>query len=190
LKERNKEYGTQKKILSMKATAFISDGDIIGIDSGSTAVSFAEALKEKFSKLTVVTHSMDVFEILSNHKNFSVILCGGYYNLSENCFYGSLVTDTLQRLHADKCFIFPTAVSLKNGICDYTDDLMIVQKSFLSISNKAFILADSSKFEKSAMLKLDDMKEEYTFVTDNKLSESIGKLYEENNIDIIGGNKQ
>ena len=125
-----------------------------------------------------------MFNILCRQKDFSVILCGGHFNNEENCFYGSLVTDTLSRLHADKCFIFPTAVSLQNGICDYTDDLMTVQKSILSISNKAFILADSSKFEKSAMLKLDDMKEEYTYVTDSKLSENIKRLYKENNIDI------
>ncbi len=190
LDKRNEENEDLKRELSKNAVDLVKENDIIAIDTGSTAIFFAEELLKRFSKLTVITHSMDVFNILGGQKNFSVILCGGYYNLSENCFYGSLVTDTLQRLHADKCFIFPTAVSLKNGICDYTDDLMIVQKSFLSISNKAFILADSSKFEKSAMLKLDDMKEEYTYVTDNKLSESIGKLYEENNIDIIGGNKQ
>ena len=41
LRERNREFGKQKYELSLKAAEFISDGDIIGIDSGSTAGSFA-----------------------------------------------------------------------------------------------------------------------------------------------------
>ena len=190
LDKRNEENEDLKKELSKNAADFINENDIIAVDTGSTALLFAEELLKRFSKLTVITHSMDVFNILGGQKEFSVILCGGHFKASENCFYGSLVNDSLQRLHADKCFIFPTAVSLKNGICDYTDDLMTIQKAIISISNKAFILADSSKFEKSAMLKLDDMKEEYTYITDSKLSDSILKLYKENNISIVGGNSR
>ena len=104
LKERNKEFGKQKYELSLKAAEFISNGDIIGIDSGSTAISFAEVLKERFSKLTVVTHSMDVFEMLSNHKDFSVILCGGHYLREENAFYGELTLGMLNSLHIQKAF--------------------------------------------------------------------------------------
>ena len=78
LQQRNKEYSEQKRELSLKAAEFVCDGDIIGIDAGSTVISFTEVLKEKFSKLTVVTHSLDVFEILRDHENFSVILCGGH----------------------------------------------------------------------------------------------------------------
>ena len=190
LEKLNEENESLKKELSKNAADFINENDIIAVDTGSTAIFFAEELLKRFSKVTVITHSVDVLNILGGQKEFSVILCGGHFKASENCFYGSLVTDALSRLHADKCFVFPTAVSLKNGICDYTDDLMTIQKAILSISNKAFILADSSKFEKSAMLKLDDMKEEYTYVTDSKLSDSILKLYKENNISIVGGNNR
>jgi len=190
LDKRNEENEDLKKELAKNAADFINENDIIAVDTGSTAIFFAEELLKRFSKLTVITHSMDVLNILGGQKEFSVILCGGHFKASENCFYGSLVNDSLQRLHADKCFIFPTAISLKNGICDYTDDLMTIQKAIISISNKAFILADSSKFEKSAMLKLDDMKEEYTYITDSKLSDSILKLYKENNISIVGGNSR
>ena len=39
----------------------------------STAISFAQMLREKFSDLTVVTHSLDVFEALKDYKDFKVI---------------------------------------------------------------------------------------------------------------------
>ena len=120
LNERNKEFTEQKRHLALKASEFISDGDIIGIDSGSTAISFSEVLKEKFSKLTVITNSLDVFNILCD--SFSVILCGGHYLPYEKAFYGSLTLSMLKNLHMQKAFIFPSAVSFEFGICDYQKD--------------------------------------------------------------------
>lgn len=187
LQERSKEYYEQKQSLSIKATEFIREGDIIGIDTGSTAVLLAESIKEKFSELVIVTHSLAVFNILCNHKNFSMILCGGQYIKNENAFYGSLTLDMLRSLHMKKSFMFPSAVSLKYGICDYQSDLYQIQKQLMNSSDEIFILADSSKFEKIALFKLDDMKNDYIYVTDCDLPEALKKLYKENNMNIYSG---
>ncbi len=188
LTERNEIYGSQKQNLARKATELICEGDIIGIDSGSTANALAEALKEKFARLTVITHSLDVFHILRDC--FSVILCGGQYMPQENSFHGSLTLDMLKNLHMQKVFLCPSAVSLKYGICDYQDDLYLVQKQLLQSADEIFILADSSKFEQKALLKLADMKQEYSYVTDNELTDEIKKLYKENDIKLYIGGKQ
>ena len=116
LENRNREFLEQKRELSLRATNFIHEGDIICIDAGSTAISFAEAVRDKFSSLFVVTHSLDVFNILYNYKDFSVILLGGHFLKGENAFYGSLTLEMLDKLHMQKAFIFPTAVSLEFGI--------------------------------------------------------------------------
>lgn len=191
LKERTKEYGEQKKKLSYKATEFISDGDVICIDEGSTAIFLAEAIKENFSKLTVITHSLQVFNLLCNHKDFNVILCGGHYMKDESAFYGALTLNMYEALHIQKAFIFPSTVSLEYGICDYQMDLYQVQKQIIKSSDNVFVLADSSKFEKNALLRLDDMKDSYIYITDCDLSEELKKLYKENNIKIYtGGTKK
>lgn len=187
LQQRRKECHKQKEELALKATEFICEDDIIGIDSGSTAVFLAEAIKERFSRLTIVTHSLDVFEILCNHKDFSVILCGGLYMRSENAFYGTLTVDMLSNLHIQKTFIFPSAISLEYGMFDYQNELCPVQKQMINSSDTIFILADSSKFEKKALLKLDSMKPYYNYITDSMLPTELKRLYEENNIKIYTG---
>lgn len=189
LNERNKEFTEQKRHLALKASEFISDGDIIGIDSGSTAISFSEVLKEKFSKLTVITNSLDVFNILCD--SFSVILCGGHYLPYEKAFYGSLTLSMLKNLHMQKAFIFPSAVSFEFGICDYQKDLYQIQEQMIKSSDEIFILADSSKFEKKALLKIDDMKTGYRYITDCNINSELEKLYKEHKINLyIGGNKK
>lgn len=188
LKERNKKYSANKSELSEKAVEFVEEGDVIGIDCGSTAISFAESLKEKFTSLTVVTHSLDVFEILRNHRQFRLILCGGYYMHDENAFYGSFTLDMLDKLHVKKSFVFPWAISIEYGIFDYCEELYQVQNKLISISDEVYILADSSKFEKTGLLKFADMKSNYTYITDSNLKDEMVKLYKENDIKIHLGN--
>ena len=180
LEQRNLEFVEQKNALSERAMAFINEGDVIAVDEGSTAMLFAKALKAHFDTLTVITHSLDVFQALNHHKNFTLILCGGHFLPQENAFYGPLVLESLCHLHAQKVFIFPSAVSLEHGIADYQSDLFPVQKQLFSVADSVFVLADSSKFEKTALLKVADMNDEYTYITDDALSDDLAKLYAEN----------
>lgn len=187
LTQRNQEFSEQKKELANIASKYVNDGDYIAIDAGSTAISFAQVLKEQGKKVTVVTHSYDIFEILESSLDFSVILCGGEYIRGENAFAGNLALEVLDKLHLQKAFIFPAAISLEFGICDYQQELMMIQKKLIKISEKIYILADSSKFERKALYKLSEMNSEYTYITDSNLPVELKTLYFENGIDIING---
>lgn len=189
LNERNKEFVKEKYELSLKASEFICEGDVIAIDSGSTAISFIRMLKEKFSKLTIVTYCLDVFLELKNYKDFNVILCGGHFLREENVFYGELALNMLKDIHVSKAFVFTSAISLEYGIFDYQKDIYQMQKQLLKSADKVFVLADSSKFEKTGLLKLCDMKTDYIYITDSLLNKQILDLYKENDINIYMGGK-
>ena len=184
LEHRNKERYDEKKELSAVAARFVSQGDYIAVDTGSTAIAFAEALKERFTQLTVVTYSVDVFELLRDYRDFSVILCGGHYLKNEKSFYGSLTLEMLERMHVQKSFICPSAISMEFGICDYQQDLYPLEKKLMENSDSVFILADSSKFGKKALLKLEDMRREFSYITDGGLSAELKNLYAENGLRI------
>ena len=77
-------------------------------------------------------------------------------------------TVELQKGHVD--------VYEKNGITLYayqTHDL---------IDDEVFVLADSDKFEKTALYRLAPMSTRFTLVTDSGLSEDLKALYKENGI--------
>ena len=187
LKQRNQMCVEEKRSLSLRAAEFICEGDVIAVDTGSTAIMFAEALKQRFRRLTVVTWSRDVVDILCDHEDFEIILCGGYYMRKENAFYGAFTIEMLRSLHVQKAFLFPSAVSVEFGICDYESDLYQIQKQLLISSDEIYILADSSKFEKKALLKLSDINDRYYYVTDSLLSAEMETLYKENHLKIFKG---
>ncbi|MBP3918970.1 MAG: DeoR/GlpR transcriptional regulator [Clostridia bacterium] len=182
------QINVEKKIeLSRTAAAFVSEGDFIGIDEGSTAIYFAKVLKERFSKMTVVTHALDVFHTLHDYKNFTVILCGGHFMAKENAFYGPLTINMYGQLHLQKAFIFPSAVSYEYGICDYQQEFYFVQKKMTEITDSIYILADSTKYEKKALLKFDDMRPEYIYISDSALDDAAFEKYQEFNLKIFKG---
>ena len=185
LSSRMQDNVPQKQQLCRMAAAFVEDGDTIAVDAGSTAVVFAQTLKECKSRLTVVTHSLDVFELLRGYEAFQVILCGGTYWPRENMLSGPLTVNMLEALHVSKAFLFPTAVSLRQGICNHMPECYSVFRAMKQAADQCFILADSSKFERSDLLKQDDMLPDYIYVTDSGLPERMKKLYEENNLTII-----
>lgn len=187
LEDRNKERYDKKRELAENATMFVQEGDYIAIDSGSTGLAFAEALRMKFKQLTVVTYSLAVYQTLSICENYTLILCGGYRIPGEDAFGGSLALDVLDNLRVQKAFVFPSAVSMEHGILDFHHELCLLQKKLLKTSDEIYILADSSKFEQRALIKIDEMRQEYRYVTDSGLSEELKKIYKENGYRIFDG---
>ena len=187
LSKRLDDKRSEKTEVSRLAAKFIKNGDAIAVDTGSTAIEFIETLMEQFDTLTIVTHSMDVFQKAHDFKNFNILLCGGYFLNHENSFYGTFAKDMLDNIHVSKVFIFPWAVSLSNGICDSQPQLAEMQKKLLTVGDKVIVLADSSKYEKSALIKVADMSPHYLYITDSQLPDEVKEVYKNNDITIITG---
>lgn len=185
LEQRNREQNRQKDALCRVAASLVEEGDYIAIGTGSTPMYFAQELRQRFHRLTVVTYSLSVFEILKDVPGFQLILLGGQFIPEENSFFGQLTLDMLEHLHVQKAFVFPSAISLEHGICGYEQTLYPMQQKLLRCCDQAYILADSSKFERSALYKVSDTRSEYIYVSDPELPEQLRKLYAENGIRVI-----
>ena len=185
LEQRNREQNRQKDALARVAASLVREGDYIAIGTGSTPMHFAQELLSRFQRLTVVTYSLDVFHILKDAPGFQLILLGGQFIPEENSFYGQLTLDMLDRLHVQKAFVFPSAISLEHGICGYEQTLYPMQQKLLRCCDQAYILADSSKFERSALYKVSDTRPEYIYVSDPELPDRLRNYYAENGIHVI-----
>ena len=185
LEQRNREQNRQKDALARVAASLVEEGDYIAIGTGSTPIYFAQELRQRFHRLTVVTYSLSVFDILKDVPGFQLILLGGQFIPEENSFFGQLTLDMMDRLHVQKAFVFPSAISLEHGICGYEQTLYPMQQKLLCCCDQAYILADSSKFERTALYKVSDTRPEFIYVSDPELPEQLTKLYGENGIRII-----
>lgn len=176
---------TQKSEIAHTAASFIENGDIIAVDSGSTAVEFIGVLMKKFDTLTIVTYSLDVFQKACSYKNFNMILCGGFFLKGENSFYGDFAEKMLEQIRVGKVFVFPSSISLKNGICEHMPQFVQMQRKLISSGDKVYVVADSSKFGKSSLVKMCDINPKFTYITDTEIADEIKDIYKTNNIQLI-----
>lgn len=185
LAERIDENADKKRELSETAASLVTENDVIAIDAGSTALTFVNVLCEKFDKLTIVTYSQDVLEAASKKPGFSIILIGGYYMPSEHAFYGFIAEESLKRIHVSKAFMCPMSISLKYGITDIFGELYNLQRGLIKISDRFYVLADSTKFEVASPIRICEPEDPDGIVTDCGLDEQIYRQYKEKGINII-----
>ena len=185
LPQRIEENKDGKAELCETAACFVQDGDILYIDNGATAVYFAQVLKQRFSKLTIVTNSQDVFNILGDKDGFTLILTGGHFMKEERAFYGFLTQETIKKLCVDKAFVIPSAISLQGGVCDFSHELAPIQHQIMALCDKLYFLADSQKFERRGLIQLCSWDQNCTVITDSGIHDELRQLYAEKNIRIV-----
>ncbi len=187
LEQRLVERADKKRELSHYAIPFIHEQDVIAIDSGSTTIELAHRLCENFRQLTVITYSKDILDILTQKSSFAVRLIGGDYLPDERLFYGFLAEDALRRLRASKCFICPSAVSLRCGVSITVKEYYNLNQGMMAMSDCTYILADSSKIEATAPIRLCELDAVDAIVTDSGVDRQILSLYRERGIDLVCG---
>ncbi|MBE7010603.1 MAG: DeoR/GlpR transcriptional regulator [Ruminococcaceae bacterium] len=184
--QRMEENKKGKIELAHTAVSLVHEGEILCIDgSSATALYFAKVLRDAFNHLTIVTNGLDVFNELSHKDSFELFLCGGYFSHPEMAFHGHQTIETLRNLHVQKSFVCPSAISLHEGVCDFSHTMQSVQMQIMACGEEVIFLADSDKFEKRAMLKLCDMSPQHVYVTDSGIDAGILQLYKENDMQVI-----
>lgn len=176
---------SEKIELAETAARFIQNGDTLALDSGSTGIEFIDVLMKHFDALTIVTPSLDIFNKACEYKNFNIILTGGFYLKGENTLYGEFALKTLDSVRVKKSFVFPSSISLNCGIMGSLSEFVDVQRKMIEISDEVYIAADSSKFEKTSLIKTAELNPRYTYITDSGISGEIKQIYESNGIRLI-----
>jgi len=136
---------TNKIRIAQLAIQKLQNGDTIIIDAGSTCHYFAQQLPDELS-LIVITHSLDIMNIISNKKNITSIMIGGELNHRTGSFVGPKVEEAYSKIRADKCFLGIGALTIINDIYyDISFQEIGIKKIICNCSNIRYILAENSK---------------------------------------------
>ena len=142
----------KKSVIANKAAAEISDGDIIFLDSSTTAFHLARKLqKMNFSNLTIITNSVLIIqEFYLFPPHFILISTGGNFNCQLNSFLGQSARENLHKLKINKAFISAVGIT-KDGISTFHENHAGFLKEVLDIAETNYLLIDSTKFDKSGI---------------------------------------
>lgn len=127
-----------KKVVATKALDFLQDGQVVFFDGGTSVVALAASLPKNL-KITVVTNSFPVVNVLEDHPNAEVIFAGGRLYKTSFTTMGQETLDTFSRVRADICFLGICSIHESMGVTamDYEDaqvKKMMVEKAAKTIA--------------------------------------------------------
>ena len=119
--------------------------------------------------LLVVTNNMNVANILAQNPDCEVIVTGGTLRRSDGGLVGSLTMQTIRQFKFDVAVIGCSALDQDGDILDYDIQEVGVSQTIIQQSRKTFLVADHSKFQRSAPARIASLSDIEIFFTDRLL---------------------
>ncbi|UTY28587.1 DeoR/GlpR family DNA-binding transcription regulator [Treponema putidum] len=168
---RKKENLPVKKKIAAKALLFIKNGMTILLDAGTTNYELAKFLVESSIKdLVIITNDLKIACVLAEKQFFQIIMLGGIIENENILTCGSVAVSMLKDFEIDACFVGTQSISNKFEIRTPNIAKVELKKTYIEKSQQRFLLTDSSKFEKSKLYKICDLKDFHYIITDKKMN--------------------
>lgn len=152
---RLRENADAKRAIAKCAVQLVEDGDSIMIDTGTTTSIFAQELRVK-RNLTIVTNSSDIARTLATVNGNTVYMAGGELKGDNGAAFGPPAVEFFARFRVKHAFISIGAIDVKDGPMDAELSEAEIAYTALMRADNRVILSDSSKFGKTALVKVCD----------------------------------
>jgi DeoR family transcriptional regulator, fructose operon transcriptional repressor len=181
---RTHEHLPEKQAIGkMAANLFIIEGDVIGVDSGSTTLEIVRNLPNV--PLTIVTHSLAAANVVAQNKLYSLIVLGGIFQHEANCLCGPQAIAALHTLNINKLFLSTSGLLLPDGLsCNNLADAEVKQ-ALINSSRKTILCMDSSKIGRAYLARYALPNVIDVLITDNGISDETREALEQQQIQVI-----
>lgn len=167
--ERFQRASREKQTIAKVVADLIQPGETILLDGGTTTLEVARELVGK--ALQVVTNSLPIANLLAQQPNIELILIGGYVYPKTGVALGPLAESALREVHVPRV-IMGTGGITEKGLFNSNTLLVECERLMLEAAKEVWVVADSSKFGKSALAHLCELSKVTRMIVDAGLSDS------------------
>ncbi|WP_059104325.1 DeoR/GlpR family DNA-binding transcription regulator [Shouchella shacheensis] len=176
---REEQFQQEKHAIATQAVQFVTEGQCVALDVSTTNTEIARLLASQFRHLTIITNSLIIAQELGQTTNFTVILPGGSMRNSELCIIGDSAIQFINSFHIDLFFMSISGISLKEGLMDYGLGEYEVKLAMYRNARQTYVVADHSKFDVTAMLRVCSIDQVTGIITDAGIQKETQQLFEE-----------
>ncbi len=171
----------KKTAIARVSVGLVEDGDVIFCDSGTTVQCFCMELANRIQteklQVQLYTNSLANLEILTGI--IPVVLVGGEYRPNRKDFCGYLADQAITNLYFSKVFLGADGCVNMNTFSTTDFETARINQIAIQNSDRAIIMADSTKFSSASHLMYAPVDELYAIVTDEEIDpEQLAKLKE------------
>ena len=184
INEKERLFREEKKEIGKYAASLITKDDSIIIASGTTVLALARCIRP-IHKLTVISASLQVSEILGVNEAVDIVQLGGTLRHSSLSAVGKYAESPLSEFSCSKLFLGVDGIDIDFGITTTDIREADLNKVMMHSAQKTIVLADSSKFRRRGFSKIANMDEIDLIITDSGISDKIVQRIEELGIELV-----
>jgi DeoR family glycerol-3-phosphate regulon repressor len=160
---RRRRNAASKAAIAHAAARLIGDRESIGIDVGTSTLALAEEIAGR-RDLAVFTNNLHAAAVLGR-SSCPVHVLGGAVRGPELSVVGSNPLKQIRQYYLSKLFLGVSGATT-DGFFDYSPEDTEIKRAFMAQSERVVVLCDSSKFDHRSVVKVCELGEVATLVTD------------------------
>jgi DeoR/GlpR family transcriptional regulator of sugar metabolism len=177
-----RDITASKERIAKKACSFIHEQDSLLLDTSTTIELVARYMGNRC--VTVVTNSIDIMILLSEHPDMEVYMAGGKFNPYHRNFIGPHTAEELRKYKVDKLFIGTCGIGA-DGLTSPDEGEAYVKKSMIQAANQVIVVTDHTKFHKEFFHKVCDLSEIDVIITDQSPGKELEQKLKDENVELI-----
>jgi len=174
----------EKEAIGKAAAAIIPDNASLFINIGTTTEAFSQALLHH-QGLMVITNNINVASRLRVYPRFEVVVAGGVVRTSDGGIVGEAAADFIRQFKVDYAVIGTSAIDLTGALLDYDFREVKVAQAIMENARHVILLADSTKTERTAPVRIGHLSQVDTFVTDKCFAPQLRQICVESDVALI-----
>ncbi len=167
-----------KQRIARAVAARVPQGSSLLINLGTTTEAVARALLQH-QDLRVITNNLNVAAILADNPHCEVIVTGGLVRHSDRGIVGAAAVDLIRQFKVDIGLIGISGIENDGTLRDFDYREVQVSRAIIAQSREVWMVADSSKFNRAAMVEVARMDQLDLLFTDAPPPEPFPALFEQ-----------
>lgn len=156
----------EKAAIGRAAAALIPNDASLFINIGTTTEAVSEALLDH-QGLMVVTNNINIANRMRLNPQFQVAIAGGVVRGSDGGIVGELAAGFVRQFKVDFAVIGTSAIDRDGALLDFDFREVFVAQAIIASARHVILVSDASKFERSAPVRVANLADLQTFVTDH-----------------------
>lgn len=181
---RGRLHAAAKQQIGTAAASLLRDGDTVIIDAGTTTLQVAENLRRDL-RIRVMALSLHIADAVADLPNVTLMIPSAQVRPFERSFVGPAAATMLGQLTFDTAFVTVGGVDPAAGLTEYDFDDAETKKAALRSARRKIVVADSSKLGAVAFVRLCQISEIDTLVTDAAAPPPVVRALRAAGVDVI-----
>ncbi|BCJ92222.1 DeoR family transcriptional regulator [Terrihabitans soli] len=175
---------SEKRAIGEAAAKLIPNNSSLFLNIGTTTEEVARALGDH-EGLLVITNNLNIATLLYSNPKIEVIVAGGPVRRTDGGVIGGAAVDFIRQFKVDFAVVGTSAIDTEGALLDYDFREVKVSQAIIGNSRQIILVADRSKFERTAPIRVAHMSQINTFVTDWLSSDPIAEICRTHGVQVI-----